>query len=113
MLNGWHTKRRLPLARAAFAQAPRNAHVLDTLGIIYMLKGQHIKAIDFCTRAVQRAPDSAVMRFHLGKAYYLGGQRDRGRQELEKALDLDANFEDADEARRLLRAIQGTEGSAQ
>jgi len=57
-------------------------------------------------RAVERAPDSKVIRFHLGMAQLQLGLRDRARTNLESALAGPESFQGVDEARTALASLK-------
>jgi Tfp pilus assembly protein PilF len=50
-------------------------------------------------------PDNPTVIYHLGMTYYQKGNLQNARSELEKALQLDENFNDADEARKILAEL--------
>ena len=75
---------------------------MDTLGFVYYKKGLYDSAIAEFTDSLKKIPDNAMVRFHLGLAFYSKGDKDRAKTELQKALDLDQEFDKADEARKIL-----------
>ncbi|HUT43586.1 MAG TPA: tetratricopeptide repeat protein, partial [Desulfobacterales bacterium] len=92
----------LSLAQKAKEMLPNDPKVMDTLGFIYYKKGLYDSAIAEFTDSLKKIPDNAMVRFHLGLTYYNKGDKDLAKTELKKALDLDQNFDKADEAREIL-----------
>lgn len=94
---------------AVFANSRVGAY-LDTHGWVRFKRGEFSQALPVLERAVAESPESKITRFHLGMALYKAGQREQAISNLEKALDGDARFLGADEARTVLAELKG--GSA-
>ena len=97
----------LQLAQTAKAGMPNSPEVDDTLGWVYYKKGLSTLAISSLKRSVAATPDSPVFLGHLGLAYAQNGDKDKARETLERALKLKADFDGADEARKVLQSIGG------
>jgi tetratricopeptide (TPR) repeat protein len=97
----------LQLAQTAKAQLPASYEVDDTLGWVYYKKGLSTLAVAAFQRSVQLQPDNASYVGHLGLAYAQSGDKVKARQSLERALKLKADFDGADEARKVLKSIGG------
>jgi len=95
------------LAQFAYEGRPNDPALSDTLGWAYFKKDLLGQALWYLTEASQRNPDHPLIRFHLGLTYHKKGDKDRARSELEKALRLNENFSEADEARRILSELKG------
>jgi tetratricopeptide (TPR) repeat protein len=95
----------MTLAQNAKGKLPDSPYVMDTLGWIYYKKGLYDLAIGEFSDALAKLPDNAAIVYHLGMAYHKKGDNDKARIELKKALSLDANFDGADEARKVLAEI--------
>jgi tetratricopeptide (TPR) repeat protein len=91
----------LPFARRAASLAPRLASVLDTLGWIEHLLGNHSVAVNIFADAVRSAPADAEIRLHSALANAAAGRADQAAKELEQALKLDPSLESREEVRRL------------
>jgi tetratricopeptide (TPR) repeat protein len=65
-------------------------HFKDTLGWLYYLRGDYKSAQGLLEQAAKALPDNAVVRYHLGMTYKATGERDRAREELKKAAELDS-----------------------
>jgi len=61
--------RALTLASRAAKLRPAAPDVLDTLGWVHYRRGAYAEAERALARAVERAPDSGLLRYHLGMAY--------------------------------------------
>jgi tetratricopeptide (TPR) repeat protein len=64
---------------AAWAEAPQNASITDSLGWAYFLTGRIDDAVDLLEKAQRGEPDNAVIVEHLGDAYWQAGQRFQAR----------------------------------
>ncbi len=95
------------LAQTAKQQLPDSPEVSDTLGWIYYKKGLAPLAVTTLREAVQRQPQNAVYHYHLGLAYAKTGAREQARTSLEQALKISPTFEGADDARQVLKSLQG------
>jgi tetratricopeptide (TPR) repeat protein len=92
----------LRLARVASDQLRRRPEGEDTLGWIQLRKGFVGDAIASFSRAVERNPKNPVYHYHLGLAYLKNGDKERGRSELQRALEISKDFNGADDARKQL-----------
>ena len=93
----------LAYAQQAYALAPADSNVADTLGWILVRKGQAQQALPYLRDARLRAAENRVIRYHLGAALQQMGRKAEARRELQAALAGNAHFEGADEAKALLR----------
>jgi tetratricopeptide (TPR) repeat protein len=96
----------LQLAQTAKASMPKAHEVDDTLGWVYYRKGLADPAIVSFRTAVAAQPDNAVYLYHLGAAYALKKDTANARQNLQKALSVQANFPGSDEARKILNSLK-------
>jgi len=97
----------LDLARALAEEANRldpSPDILDTLGWVYIKRGEGTLAVTALREANRQKPESASIRYHLGTALALAGEDESAREMLESALDA-GEFEDADAARRALAKL--------
>jgi tetratricopeptide (TPR) repeat protein len=98
------------LDRARDLSAPfANSYVsalLDTRGWVMFKRGDVLQALTALEKAAAGAPDSQVIRYHLGMAEFRAGQRDRARTDLESALSGSARFSGAEEARQTLASLK-------
>jgi Flp pilus assembly protein TadD len=69
-------------------------------------RGDNDEALAALERAAELAPQSGVMRYHLGMAQMKAGQHDKAKQSLEKALAMTPRFPGSDEARASLATLQ-------
>jgi tetratricopeptide (TPR) repeat protein len=95
----------LQLAQTAKAGLPDRHEVDDTLGWVYYKKGLSTLAVAAFQRSVHLQPDNPSYVGHLGLAYAQSGDKDKARQTLERALKIKADFDGADEARKILKSI--------
>ncbi|HYP67249.1 MAG TPA: XrtA/PEP-CTERM system TPR-repeat protein PrsT, partial [Thiobacillaceae bacterium] len=102
-----HDPRALGYAEQAYKLQPGNPGVLDTLGWILVGQGQASRGIDLLRQALSKAPDSAVLQYHLAAALAQSGDKERAKAELQRLLDSGVSFPQEQEARSLLRQLQG------
>jgi tetratricopeptide (TPR) repeat protein len=81
----------LQLAQTAVAASPDTPEITDTLGWIYYRKSLPQQAIAQFLRSVERSPETPLYHYHLGLAYILAGEADRGRAALQKGLAVGAD----------------------
>ena len=81
-----------------------NPFYLDTVGWANFRVGNYPRAIDFLTRAVAGVKDNPELLYHLGAAELAIGEAERGRTNLERALELGgAEFRFQQNIRELLK----------
>lgn len=104
-----HKKDPVSLSRALKLIEPlkgsRNAAYLDTVGWVQYRAGEVEAAIPNLEQAVDSAPNTAVLRYHLGMVYLKKGDTGGAREQLRKALEQTAPFPGAEEARAALAQI--------
>ena len=105
--HGGNTDVALSLAQTARRGMPDSPNTADTLAWAYIQKGAYGSAIDLLQDAVKKAPKNATYEFHLGIAYQKQNQPAMARQHLQRALQLDPKFADAEAARKLLAELKG------
>ncbi len=80
----------------------------DTLGWLYVLRGDFPRGIALLERAAAAAPDSPEIEYHLGAAYLKSRDAARAKTHLEKSVALaeaGAAHPSAAEAKELLRGL--------
>ncbi len=82
------------------------ASLLDTYGWVRYRCAHYSAALPALQRAVAQAPQSNIIRFHLGMTELSLGERARARDDLEAALAGSASFTGADEARSTLASLK-------
>jgi tetratricopeptide (TPR) repeat protein len=89
--------------RQVLAHDPRNADVLNLLGMIAGQKGQPQVAVELISRAIELHPEIPLFHQSLGESLRLMGRLDEAIASARRALELDSSF---------VRAVQ-TLGNAQ
>jgi Flp pilus assembly protein TadD len=87
-MQGQNLDQALSLATQAKQAAPELISINDTLGWIQYKKGNYPIAVGLLSEVVQKVPQSAEYRYHLGMALSGAGQKDKAKEELSKALQL-------------------------
>jgi Flp pilus assembly protein TadD len=84
----------------------QNASLLDTVGWVRFRRREYKDAVVVLERAADRAPDSKVIRYHLGMAELHMGEREHARSNLESALSGKGDFAGSEEARSALASLR-------
>lgn len=92
--------------------ASADPNLLDTAGWVLLKDGSSTAALPVLERAARRAPESHVIRYHLGMAQLEAGQRESARASLEASLAGSARFQGSDDARAALARLADQAGSA-
>jgi cellulose synthase operon protein C len=93
------------LAEKAYAIAPQNAAVADTLGMVYLARGKFDAAATTLAAAASASPADRAIQYHHGLALYRAGKSAAARDALRRALADDVKFEGRTEARQLLEKL--------
>jgi putative PEP-CTERM system TPR-repeat lipoprotein len=89
-------------ARKAYAVAPDNANVIDTLGWILVQKGDVEDGLNLLKPLAEQHPGQPVYQYHLAAALAKMGDSDRARGILEAVLRDNGAFPGREEAEELL-----------
>jgi Tfp pilus assembly protein PilF len=108
---GEQLDRALQLAQAAKAELPDVPAVNDTLAYVYIKKQLGALAVPLMKQAIakqaaDKQPEEPAYFYHLGLALAQTGDKAGAKQALERALKLKADFEGADEARKVLATLE-------
>lgn len=103
--HGGNTDVALTLAQTARRAMPDAPNVADTLAWAYYQKGVYSSAIDLLNEALNKQPNNATMRYHLGLAYQKVNKSAQARDQFEKALKLNPSTADADAMRKALQQL--------
>jgi tetratricopeptide (TPR) repeat protein len=90
--------------------APEDYRALDLLGVVRILQQRESEAEELFIRAIQKKPDFAPARAHLGLLYVQKGRTEESIPQLRQALRIDASRRDASDA--LVRILQDQAGVA-
>ncbi len=78
----------LAMAQKAKSAAPEMPAITDVLAWVMYKRGNYTGAIPLLEDAVKRAPDSSQYHYHLGLALLAAGQKERGKTQLQAALQI-------------------------
>jgi Flp pilus assembly protein TadD len=91
-------------------ESSNEGSLLDTNGWVHYKRAEYADALPALERAIQRAPDSPVIRYHLGMAELQAGRTERARVDLQTAVSGAADFQGVDEARTALASLKSRTG---
>jgi tetratricopeptide (TPR) repeat protein len=92
----------LGMAQRAKSLMPEMPSISDTLAWVMYKRGNYESAVPLLQECVEKAPDSAKFRFHLGMTLLKAGQKAKGREQLEVALRMNLDALDAQQAHQAL-----------
>lgn len=78
---------------------------LDTIGWVEYHFGDYQKASEYLEKAIQAAPDSALIRYHLGMAYVGLGNKVLAKDNLKQAVDANLDFKGLEQAKEELAKL--------
>ena len=97
--------RAIELAERAYAQAPDNAAVLDTLGWILVQRGDSARGLDLLRQSYSRDSRHPTVLYHLAVALTERGSKTEARQHLERALAQGRPFDEQAQAEALMGSL--------
>jgi tetratricopeptide (TPR) repeat protein len=84
-----------------------DAPFLDTRGWVKYRRGEYADALPLLREAVQKAPKSAELQYHLGMTQFQSGDKAGAKVSLQAALAVSSSFAGAEEARATLQKLGG------
>lgn len=96
----------LPLARKAASLEPKNGSVLDTLGWVEHLLGNHDSAAKILSQAIQLSPASGGIRLHAAIVSAALNNMKEAQAHLNEALRLNPELEQRDEVAELRKLLK-------
>jgi cellulose synthase operon protein C len=98
-------KSALEYGEKALSLAPKSAAVLDTVGWLYVERGDVNRGLELLNKAHSLAPNVPSVQLNLAKALIKAGQETAARQQLEVLAKLPAGTPIRDEAEKLLSSL--------
>jgi putative PEP-CTERM system TPR-repeat lipoprotein len=95
----------LEYAQQAHELAPDNPAVMDTLGWIFVARGENERGLELLGRASELAPGAYDIRLHFAQALIKAGRKSAARKELEALSKLDSRLPVQREAAMLLSGL--------
>ena len=96
----------LDWAEVARAENPENPDIADTLGWILYERGTYDRALSLLKEAAAGRPQNAEIIYHLGFAHHKVGQFQETLDVLARALEMNPDFELANEAHTVLDELR-------
>jgi tetratricopeptide (TPR) repeat protein len=103
---GGDLKRALELAQKARALLPASLDVQDTVGWIYLKANMTGEAAELFRSLVEKQPDNAGFRYHLGAALAQQGDKAAAQEQLRQALARTRSTGEAGKIRALMRTLE-------
>lgn len=92
----------LGLAQKAKAQDPQVPSFSDTLAWVMYRKGDYAGALPLLQECVRQVPNNAEFHYHLGMVLVADGQKAQGKTQLQAALGMNLDSQEASQARKAL-----------
>lgn len=96
----------LSYAQKAKQLLPEVPAITDTLGWVLYKRSNYDSAVPLLQECVQKDPQHAAFRYHLGMALMQSGKKDPAKKELEAALRLKLASPDSEEAKKALDQLR-------
>jgi tetratricopeptide (TPR) repeat protein len=104
--HGGDVEQALTYALRAKQALPDMGEITDTLAWIYLKKNIPDKAIEVLTPIIEKNPNQATWRFHLGLAFAQKGDKTRAQAEFQRALSSGASKEEKDKIQDSLARLK-------
>lgn len=104
-LDGKNLDLALGLAQKAKSLAPENITISDTLAWVMFKRGDSTGAIPLLQECVRKSPDLGEFHYHLGMALMAAGKQGKGKMQLEAALRMKLDADEAQQARQVLSQV--------
>jgi tetratricopeptide (TPR) repeat protein len=95
----------LIMAQRAKQLLPGFNEISDTVGWIYLKKGQSDNAIDIFKELVSKAPSQSTFRFHLAMAYSQKGDKSKALEQLREALKYNPGKEEKEKIQQMIASL--------
>lgn len=95
----------LGMAQKAKSAMPEVPTITDTLAWVMYKRGNYAGAIPLLQVRIQKSPSSASFHYHLGMTLLATGQKAKGKDQLEAALRMNLNQDDAQQAKQELAQL--------
>jgi Tfp pilus assembly protein PilF len=98
----------LKLGRKALQQEPENSWFADTVGWIYLKKGNSDTALQMFQAVTAKVPANPTFRLHLATALFQQGDSERAQKELKAALEVNPSTPEKERIQMLLTQISSS-----
>jgi putative PEP-CTERM system TPR-repeat lipoprotein len=95
----------IPMAQKALEIAPGQPAFMDTLAGLYSDKGDYAKALEWQTKAIEKASTELLYKLNLAKIHIKGGKKDLARKELDELAKLGDKFRGQAQVASLLKTL--------
>jgi Tfp pilus assembly protein PilF len=98
--------RALDYAEQAHQAAPNNGSISDTLGWLYLQRGETERGLEMLRRASAQAPNVPDIQYHLAVALVKMNRTEEARRKLKDLLASNKDFSERSAAEELLKSLQ-------
>jgi putative PEP-CTERM system TPR-repeat lipoprotein len=95
----------LAYAESANKLSPNRPAFMDTWAMVLSARGDHAKAIELQTKAVELQPTNEALRLNLARIYVASGDKQRAKGELDSLIKLGDKHSSYAEATALLKSL--------
>lgn len=111
LLMGEHIDKAFDYIQTAANARPDDAHIIDSLGWAYYVKGDYEQALEILEKAADLMPQDPTVNEHLGDVYYEVGRKNEANYQWKRALNFKPEKADAARIRLKIagaaRAVDG------
>jgi putative PEP-CTERM system TPR-repeat lipoprotein len=92
-------------AEKAYALAPDQPAIIDTLGELLLQKGDTARALELLLKAASLAPKNTQIQFNLARALVKAGKKDEAKKELDQLAKLGDKFSAQADVAKMLQGL--------
>jgi tetratricopeptide (TPR) repeat protein len=107
------SKEALQSSQKAMLLAPENGTILDTHGWILFKQNKYQDALAVLNKSLSLSPNNPVTMYHVAAVNNAVHNTQAAKENLEKALAGSSNFKGAEDARKLLKLLNGKDAPTQ
>lgn len=89
LVQGEHIQKAQDYIEQALEQRPVDAHIIDSMGWAYYMRGDFAAAVEYLEQAAEITPQDPTINEHLGDAYWRVGREIEARFQWQRALQFE------------------------
>jgi tetratricopeptide (TPR) repeat protein len=111
--DGGRTEEALQVSQKAMLEGPENGFILDTHGWILFKQNKYQESLAVLNKSLSLSPNNPVTMYHVATVYNALHNTQAAKENLEKALSVSNDFKGAEDARKLLKLLNGKDTPTQ